>query len=342
MGAPETGVLADPAKIARILDPLARPDVELDILNAFSAPPPVLDFVAPGLKAATAGVFASPGGLGKSMWSLELAMGVAAPAADEHLLRLGITKQGGVVVLNAEDPLDVLQLRVHGIGARLPVDVRREVAANLKIMGLMGCGCNVGNPKWVDGIIRIGAGARLIILDTLSRWHASDENDNSEMAAVIAIFERIARETGAAIVYLHHTSKGATLNGQGSSQQATRGASSIVDNARWQGYLERLSEAEAARAGISEEHRPLYVKAGVAKQNYGPPVGERWYRRAEGGVLVAVDANERIETERRPGKASRSAKVPPQLAPLAELQAAVRGDSVDLLPTVDEFSRFGG
>lgn len=331
MGAPEGKVLA-------VVDPLAGKDVELDILNAFSAPPPELDFVAPGLKAGTVGAFVSTGGSGKTIYALEKAVTVASPAADDYLLQLGITKQGKVVVLNAEDPLDVLQLRMHTIGSRLPPEIRAQVAAELRIFGLMGRSCNVLAKNWVDAIVRLCEGARLVIVDTLSRWHTADENDNGQMAAVIAVFERIARITGATIIYLHHTSKGAALNGQGSSQQATRGASAIVDNARWQGYLERVSEAEASKAAIPEDCRHLYVKAGVAKQNYGAPTPERWYRRAEGGVLVPATVG--VVVDPMPSKASKRPKGSAPI-PFADVQASLATLDPPRAHQPSPFDKFG-
>jgi hypothetical protein len=76
-------------------------------------------------------------------------------------------------------------------------------------------------------------------------------------------------------------------------QQAARGASALVDNARWGGYLCRMSAAESARladAGrpIGPERRGYYLRFGVSKQNYGILPLERWYERQEGGVLLPV------------------------------------------------------
>ncbi|MCK1975372.1 helicase RepA family protein, partial [Bacillus safensis] len=51
-------------------------------------------------------------------------------------------------------------------------------------------------------------GARLIVLDTLSRIHTLDENSNGEMAQLVAKLEEIATITKASVLYLHHVSKG--------------------------------------------------------------------------------------------------------------------------------------
>ena len=102
--------------------------------------------------------------------------------------------------------------------------------------------------------------------------------------------------------------KSSSRNGVADQQQAARGASALVDNARWGSYLCRMSAAESARladAGrsIGPERRSYYLRFGVNKQNYGILPPERWYERREGGVLRLV--------ELAPIAASRSAPVVP-------------------------------
>jgi regulatory protein RepA len=262
----------------------------LNLRDAFNTPPPPLDFVAAGLKAGTVGILASPGGVGKSFLSIELAMGVAAPVADGHLLNLGIRSHGRVLMLNAEDPLDVLHERVHAIGQFLDDSSREAVQEQLKMTSLRGKRPNLLDSKWVDAISTACEGARLLVVDTFSRFHTGDENSNAEMAEAVGGLEVIAERSGAAVLALHHTSKAATLNGQQASQQSTRGASAIVDNARWQSYLEAMSEKDAKDLSVPIDLRRHFVSFGVSKQNYGRPLSPRWLVRLDKGVLVDVRA----------------------------------------------------
>lgn len=280
--APSGGV--EPATVLATAPPL-------DIAVAFRTEPPPLDFVAAGLKVGTVGILASPGGVGKSFVSLELAMGVAEPDADRELLNVGIRESGRVLVLNAEDPLDVLHERVYGIGTLLSRDLQDAVAANLEIVSLTGQRPNLLDPRWVDSISSrcVATQARLLVIDTFSRFHAGDENANSDMSEVVGALEVVAQRSGAAVLALHHTSKAAALNGQQASQQSTRGASAIVDNARWQAYLEVMSEAKAKEMRVPIELRRHFVSFGVSKQNYGRPTMPRWLVRLDKGVLVNVD-----------------------------------------------------
>jgi RecA-family ATPase len=258
----------------------------IDILEAFTKEPPPLDFVWPGFVAGTVACLAAAGSTGKSFLAIEAAMGVASKVADETLLGLGIKKYGKAVILNAEDPEAVIVRRLHAIGAHLDDSTRKEVAENLIIDPLMGKGCNIQDKRWLDAVMRIATGARLVILDTFSRWHRGKENDNGEMATVLSLLEQVASETGASVLFLHHVSKGMALDGRQDEQQATRGAAAITDNARWQGFMQTMTLEAAKAFGIDPELRKSYVIFGGNKENYGQPSTDMWLRRHEGGVLL--------------------------------------------------------
>lgn len=124
-----------------------------------------------------------------------------------------------------------------------------------------------------------------MVLDTLRRFHIEEENASGPMAQVVGRMEAIAADTGCAIVFLHHASKGAAMAGAGDQQQASRGSSVLVDNIRWQSYLSGMTQAEAEEWGVDEGQRGFFVRYGVSKANYGAPFQECWFRRQEGGVL---------------------------------------------------------
>jgi hypothetical protein len=123
--------------------------------------------------------------------------------------------------------------------------------------------------------------------------HGLNENDNGDMAVFIGQIESIAVETGAAVLMCHHTSKMAHLEGRGNEQQSARGASALVDNTRFTGFVAKMTKEQSGDLSLYENGRPIgddnrdhYVQFGVAKQNYGEPVSDCWYRRKEGGVLI--------------------------------------------------------
>lgn len=260
----------------------------LNIIECFADAPPPLDFVIPGFVSATVGCLAAAGATGKSFWALEAAMSVCSADADAKLLNLGVKHNGRVVILNAEDPAIVLHQRLHAIGQHLPPDARAEVAERLVIEALTGTMPDIMAKKWQDAILRIAEDARLVVFDTLTRWHKMNENDNGQMAQVLSVMEMIAKETGAAILFLHHVSKGMAREGRQDEQQATRGAASITDNARWQGWMQTMGVDAAKEYGIDDDNRRRYVAVGGNKENYGQATPDAWLERKAGGVLLPV------------------------------------------------------
>jgi RecA-family ATPase len=195
-----------------------------------------------------------------------------------------------VVYLAAEDPAPVLIRRIHSIGQHLARPARESIAANLTISPVMGRRLDLMQRNYCDDLIKICAGARLLVLDTISRMHNLDENSNGDMARLVSTLEHIAVSTGAAILFLHHVNKGSAREGY-TDQQAARGASSLVDNARWCGYVAKMTAEEAKKYGVNDR-KSYYARYGVSKQNYTATPTDQWYERKEGGVLVPVELQE--------------------------------------------------
>ena len=240
----------------------------INILEAFAAAPPPLDYVLPNMVAGTVGALVSPGGAGKSMLALQLA---AQIAGGPDLLEVGELPTGPVIYLPAEDPPTAIHHRLHALGAHLSAEERQAVADGLLIQPLIGSLPNIMAPEWFDGLKRAAEG-RLMVLDTLRRFHIEEENASGPMAQVIGRMEAIAADTGCSIVFLHHASKGAAMMGAGDQQQASRGSSVLVDNIRWQSYLSSMTSAEAEEWGVDDDQRRFFVRFGVSKANYGAPL----------------------------------------------------------------------
>lgn len=274
----------------------------IDIMGAFENEPPALDFIWPGFLSGTVGALVAPGATGKSFWALEASVAVTAPGAD--LLGIKPSASGPVVYFAAEDPEPVLIRRIHAIGRHLSPDARCSVAEKLALEPVMGRRMDLANDAELSDVTRRCEGARLAVFDTLSRFHTLDENNNGLMAGLVARMEYIAAQTGAAVLYLHHTSKASALQGQGDMQQAARGASSLVDNARWCGYISKMSRSESEnltsrdfdREPIGHDRRHWYVRFGASKENYGiSDCPEHWYKRQEEGVLLPITLKSAVE-----------------------------------------------
>lgn len=253
-----------------------------DILKAFAEKPPSIDYVLPSLVSGTVGAIVSPGGTGKSMLALQLAVKIAGGA---DLLNLGEFPLGKVSYLPAEDPPLTIHHRLHAIGKHLLTEQKHKVAGNLLIKSLLGLNPNIAVNEWFEKINELAHGRRLLIIDTLRRFHNEDENSSGPMSMVIGKFEKIAADKGCSIVFLHHTNKSSFVNGYGEVQQGSRGSSVLVDNIRWQAYLRGITAEEVKRYGINENEKSRWVLFALNKVNYDTLQPEIWLERIDGGVL---------------------------------------------------------
>lgn len=254
---------------------------KLSLYDAFTREPETLDFCLPGLLVGTIGALVAPGATGKTLWALQAAVTVAG---GPDLLELGPVPTGRVVCLSAEDPDALLARRFHTLGTHLSTAQRGAVIENLDVYPLMGCGADVMAPAWRDWIRDVTRGVRLVVMDTLRRFHQLDENDSGQMAGLLGYLESVCRDNATTFLYLHHLSKAGAANG-GTEQQASRGSSVLTDNARLQMNMMVMSRKEAEEYGVDEEQRRYFAKLTYSKVNCCEPLPERWYRRQEGGVL---------------------------------------------------------
>lgn len=259
----------------------------LDLASFYSTEPPAFDFVLPGFLAGTVGVMASPGGAGKSILALQTAHSIAAGRPTllnptEH------TDPAKVVIFNGEDPTVVMHHRVRAIGKTLSDEEQKLAATNLQILPFLGLEKNVFDLGFLSSVIKPAEGARLVIFDTLRRFHTGEENDNGEMSALIGQFERLVKETGAAVLLLHHAGKN-TTDLKGNSLPNSRGASAITDNSRYASSLQKMTDLEAQRHGVSDAARHEYVQFSVTKQNYSAQPQPVWLRRGLGGLLIHTE-----------------------------------------------------
>lgn len=256
----------------------------LDLRAAVEQDPPRLDFVLPGIKRGVVGALVATGGVGKTMIAVQMSITVASGCDLLNLASLEWEcKPGKVVFFTGEDDLDVLHGRIHAIGLMMHQTEREKMYKNLSIGSLVGLQSDVMSHKWQCWFAEKTKDARLVVFDTLRRFHNLDENDNGLMASLIGWMESLCRQNGITVLFLHHTNK--TSSGADVSQQASRGASVLTDNARFQANMVTMSEKEATTFRVDPELRRWFVKLCFTKLNYSKPLPDLWFKKTDGGAL---------------------------------------------------------
>jgi RecA-family ATPase len=250
-------------------------------------------------------MLSGPGGLGKSMLTLQYAVAVATG----NSVCWGMSEvcyPGSVAICNFEDDKNELHRRLHRIVMKYSEDAKSNpklpnTSADKRIQKhihrLHVVQLPVASIRFMDEIgqptddlyyfieqLKLLEDLHLVVLDPLRRLMNGSE-DSSEVAAnTIALAERIARETGATVMLVHHTSKQAAKS-RSADQFSVRGSSALSDLVRLQIVMNRVPNP--AEEGLNPDGE--YIKCVVAKNNYGPSnKDDAFFRREEGGVLSHV------------------------------------------------------
>jgi RecA-family ATPase len=290
----------------------------MDIRCTLSKPPPEMDHVLPGLLAGTVGMLAGPGGIGKTMFELQVALAVACGGRvcgglfeGGNCETLTSKKEPGKVVLVvAEETVDVIAHRLHAIASTLlgpsnslglslsPQKVLDLWEKNLHIYPLAG-GARVSlmskdfdaTDSFYD-LAAVCAGARLVILDPIRRLHLCDENDSGAMTALVQLLQEMVFESQGAVVFAHHTNRASTQLGQGDLAGAARGSTALSDGVRWQLNMSAPTKDSARLHGIKPEEHRMFVMVDMPKTSHLAPQLTAVLKRHAGGVLMLAGGTE--------------------------------------------------
>jgi hypothetical protein len=130
-----------------------------------------------------------------------LHMGLAV-AAGKPVFGKFATKQGPVVAICEEDTEKQLRKRVWWLARGLGVDPR-----NLPFRISAMKGFRIEEDEWFARLRMEATGAKMILLDALTRIHGLDENSRTDMQRVTRKLTELATSTGAAVIVLHHYKK---------------------------------------------------------------------------------------------------------------------------------------
>lgn len=286
----------------------------LDIRHILTHRPPALDYVLPGLLASSTGLIVGPGGVGKTMLELQIALGLACGESIcgglfEGSPNGGALEQdaGKVVLVVAEESQGVIWERLHAIVTTLKGESRMGCShcnldamldlwdTNLHIHALAGTGPaplmdkGFARTQHFHDLQRVCDGARLVILDPLRQFHQCEENDSAAMTTLAQHMQSLASSAGPAVVGAHHTNRASGTMGMGDTAGASRGSSALTDAVRWQLNLSAPTKEGAKHHGIDEVERKHYVLVDLPKANYIAAQKTRVLERLARGVLVCAD-----------------------------------------------------
>jgi AAA domain len=191
----------------------------------------------------------------KSLLALDLAVSVASGAS--CLRQFPVRRTGKVLLFPAEDSLAIVRLRLEAIAgaagvafASLPVEVitapsvRLDAATDRQRLS-----------NTVDHLRPI-----LLILDPLIRLHRVDENDATQIAALLSYLRELQRQFHLAVPLVHHARKDSNSSRPG---QALRGSSELHGWGDSNLYMRRrgsqLTLSTEHRAAPSRDHIPLHL-----------------------------------------------------------------------------------
>lgn len=224
--------------------PLALPVAEIP-------PPDPIPWAVRGLiLAADLNLLVSDGGVGKTTLATAIA---AAKAVGRPAFGFGQfrTTAGPVLYVSEEDPADVILNRLNALAAGHRWDAG---AIGRRVHVLAQGGVCLDAPEWQAHLSaeakRIGA--ELIVFDPYAELTMAEENSNDAAKPVIRYLRRLAVETGAGVVIVHHAGKA----GEGRRKvDRIRGASALH---------------AAARSALFLELDELGIRVEAIKMNRGP------------------------------------------------------------------------
>jgi len=239
----------------------------------------------------------------KSFNALQLCL---CAAAGKNFLGLNIPKKRNVIYIQFEIKKNHCHRRLKRMIRALEINPA-DIDGRLYILNGRGLGLT-----GAAGIERIKTGiqdfhSELIIFDPLYKIATGVENTAEDMKALMACFDTLAEETGAAIAYIHHDPKGSP----GDKNIQDRGAGSNV--------LSRDYDAALALTQHATEQEAIVIE--ILQRNYPPiePFSIVWTNEGDGYCFRRAD---NIIPEK---KTSRTKPAPPDISTYYPAAAAILG-----------------
>ncbi len=274
--------------IAHSRDPLPAAWTYGDVGFMLEQPAPPVKWLVPDfIPAETPGIFASEGGVGKSMMSLHISLSITSGRGIMGRLPSRDTSPGVVYVSMEDDPNEFHRRisRLINLMRQSPdwsIQDEANIKANFRpIFPKRATGADFRLEDQWKNIQKVAnsipGGCGLIWLDTFSRLSDGDENSADQVKPFLDAQAALVETTGASVLPLHHVAKGNSIRSDQPIKdrlhhEAIRGNSAIVNNVRFALMLATLNTAEASTANLDPEKAQLgdYVGFRLSKMNSGP------------------------------------------------------------------------
>jgi len=269
--------------------PPAPPECAISFVDAMDfveGEIPVRPWLVPGaLLAGSTHILAAPGGTGKSVFTLQMALMLAT---GEAWARWQPKRKCRVLVINAEDDINEQRRRIAGA----------KTAMGLTTDQLRGQIIIADNP---DSIVMATTDDKrkaqvatplvaqlvdvirhhqidVVVVDPFAETFDGDENSNGDTKWAMKIWrDQIARPTGCAVYLVHHTTKGS--EDKAGSADVIRGGGAIVNSARLAATLFVMTPGEAETMQVKPDQRFRYVRFDDAKSNNSLIGGRKWFEK---------------------------------------------------------------
>jgi hypothetical protein len=229
-----------------------------------------------------------PGGQGKSMLSIHVAL---AYAAGMTWANQKPKEPGGAWIWNNEDDLTELKRRVGGTAKHMGIDLKalgdrllvgsgvrnkHNPEARRLILAVAGERGEVIPTPDVQTVIQIikDKGIKVLVIDPMVSIHYINENDNGAMQKVMDILLTIASEADCAVVVVHHTAKPGANAVQAGNQNISRGATSVPGASRVLLTVTQMTEDDAKHMmgeEYDEKMRKRCIRIDTGKANMSAP-----------------------------------------------------------------------
>lgn len=249
---PESGDANDYAQAGHDLKALLMPQPDDWLVTADSLrqqPAPIAWLIKRWLQERALMMLHGPSGVGKTFILMDMCLRIATGKTDWNGLKV---KAGTVVYLAGEGH--------YGLRGRIAAWAHQHGADQID-MWVSRHGCDLNTPQGyqraADAIRALPKLPCLIVIDTLHRFLAGDENSAQDAKSMIDACDRMKHEFGCSVMLVHHTGVSEEAQHRARGSSAWRGALDIEISVTG-GKNDAPIKIEPRKVKDGEEPEPLY------------------------------------------------------------------------------------